>query len=147
MQVALERQHLSCTYLARAAKHYYYYHHYDHYHRYHCYHCCHDYHYHQYNHVPNVVQAEADVDSLMEQVSQAETKNRSPFKRRSGLTDEEMGRGSHSHQAVINTFTHHYHYQPCLPPHQPGLFPLPPDFLMLASGSATCSDHQTTPLL
>jgi len=46
------------------------------------------------------------VDSLMEQVSQAETKNKSPFKRRSGLTDEEMGRGSHSHQAVIHTFTH-----------------------------------------
>lgn len=37
------------------------------------------------------MQAEADVDSLVEQVSQAETKNRSPFKRRAGLTDEEMG--------------------------------------------------------
>lgn len=37
------------------------------------------------------MQAEADVDSLVEQVSQAETKNRSPFKRRTGLTDEEMG--------------------------------------------------------
>jgi len=53
-----------------------------------------------------MVQAEADVDSLMEQVSQAETKNRSPFKRRSGLTDEEMGRASHSHQALIHTLTH-----------------------------------------
>lgn len=53
-----------------------------------------------------MVQAEADVDSLMEQVSQAETKNKSPFKRRSGLTDEEMGRASHSHQALIVTFTH-----------------------------------------
>ena len=53
-----------------------------------------------------MVQAEADVDSLMEQVSQAETKNKSPFKRRSGLTDEEMGRASHSHQALIFTFTH-----------------------------------------
>ncbi|DBB13479.1 TPA: hypothetical protein ACH3X3_000533 [Trebouxia sp. C0006] len=38
-----------------------------------------------------IEQAEADVDSLMEQASQAETKNKSPFKRRSGLTDEEMG--------------------------------------------------------
>lgn len=36
-------------------------------------------------------QAEAEVDSLMEQVSQAESKIRSPFKRRAGLTDEEMG--------------------------------------------------------
>lgn len=42
-----------------------------------------------------MVQAEADVDSLMEQVSQAETKNKSPSKRRSGLTDEEMGMASH----------------------------------------------------
>ncbi|DBA92727.1 TPA: hypothetical protein ACH3X1_002933 [Trebouxia sp. C0004] len=38
-----------------------------------------------------IEQAEADVDCLMEQVSQAETKNKSPFKRRSGFTDEEMG--------------------------------------------------------
>ncbi len=53
-----------------------------------------------------MVQAEADVDSLMEQVSQAETKNKSPFKRRSGLTDEEMGTGSHSHPALFHRFTH-----------------------------------------
>ena len=38
-----------------------------------------------------VLQAEADVDSLMEQVSQTDSKSRSPFKRRAGLTDEEMG--------------------------------------------------------
>ena len=37
------------------------------------------------------IQTEADVDSLMEQVSQAESKNKSPLKRRAGLTDEEMG--------------------------------------------------------
>lgn len=37
------------------------------------------------------LQAEAEVDSLMEQVSQEESKIRSPFKRRAGLTDEEMG--------------------------------------------------------
>lgn len=41
-----------------------------------------------------MLQAEADVDSLMEQASQAETKNRSPFKRRAGLSDEEMGERS-----------------------------------------------------
>lgn len=39
----------------------------------------------------NCWQAEAEVDSMMEQVSQADSKIRSPFKRRAGLTDEEMG--------------------------------------------------------
>ena len=49
------------------------------------------------------------MDSLIEQVSQAESKNRSPFKRRAGLTDEEMGMRPHysflaSHKLSVTGF-------------------------------------------
>ena len=94
-----------------------------------------------------MVQAEADVDSLMEQVSQAETKNKSPFKRRSGITDEEMGRGSHSHQALIVTSPHSPPLPAMLATRSAWTISLPPDFLVLANERATCSDHQSTPLL
>lgn len=47
-------------------------------------------------------QAEAEVDSLMEQVSQADTKNRSPFKRRAVLSEEEMGK----HQQICRRDPH-----------------------------------------
>ena len=48
------------------------------------------------------VQAETDVDSLWEQVSLSESRNRSPSRRQAGLTDEEMG--MHLSACFIRTF-------------------------------------------